>query len=130
MKVYAHQWPLVAVIPWTYADVLVTAVAIAIANLPGDSIVIGGDITVDVATNFGTSCTLDIGDDADPDRYTSSPVDLQSTGRTALTLTGYKMLVTDDLIATPVIVGAAATAGSGRIIIQYVREGRSNEVRT
>lgn len=129
MKVYAHQWPLVAVVPWVYGD-LVTAVATAIANLPGDAIVIGGEIMVDVATDFGTSCTLDVGDDADPDRYTASPVNLQATGRTALTLTGYKMLVADDLIATPVIVGAAATVGSGRIVIQYVKEGRADHVRT
>ena len=129
MKVYSHQWPLVAVVPWVFGD-LVTAVATAIANLPGDAIVTGGEIVVDVGTDFGTSCTLDVGDDADPDRYTASPVDLQTPGRTALTLTGYKMVVSDDLVATPVIVGAAATVGSGRIIVQYVREGRSNEVRT
>lgn len=130
MKVFAHQWPLVAVIPWTYDKLPATAIAEAIANLPGGSVVIGGEIMVDVGTDFGTSCVLDVGDDADPNRYTSSAVDLQTPGRTALTLTGYKMLVTDDLIATPTIVGAAATVGSGRIIVQYVKEGRSNEVRT
>jgi hypothetical protein len=119
------------VVPWTYEDLPATAIAKAIANLPGDAIVVIGHIQVDVGTDFGTSCVLDLGDSADPNRYTSSPIDLQTPGNSFITITGYKTLVSEDLIITPTIVTAGvATVGSGRIVLMYVREGRANEVRT
>ncbi len=127
LKVYGHQWKQAVVVPYTFAD-FTTAVAEAIAQLPPLSTVTGGQVDVDVATDAGTSFVADIGDADDPNRYSSTPINLQALGTTALTVTGFQNLLPTDVIATPTIVGAAATAGNGRIILEYVVEGKANEV--
>lgn len=94
-------------------------------DLPGGAILVGGDVTVLTAWNSATSATLKLGDTADDDRYTGTPIDLKTAGRTALTLTGYKHTVAEALKALLAQAGAAATAGQARISIQYYVLGRS-----
>lgn len=125
-KAQTTQYPVVVSVAFTYADI-VTAVADALAQVPAGATVVGGEVIVDTAWDSVTSAALDVGDGDDPNRYTSSPVNLKSAGRTALTLTGYKYAETDDLEAVSAIVGATA-AGAARINVMYVVEGRGHEV--
>lgn len=94
-------------------------------DLPGGAILVGGDVTVLTAWNSATSATLKLGDTADDDRYTATPIDLKTAGRTALTITGYRHTVAESLKALLAQAGAAATAGQARISIQYYVLGRS-----
>ena len=126
-KVYGHADVLSVVVPFTYTD-FTTAVVEAIAQLPAYAQVVGGDIVISTAFNYGTSAVLDIGDAADDDRYTATQINLNAAARTALTVTGYQYTAPTDIITTPTLAGTAATAGAGRITILYTVEGRSNYV--
>jgi hypothetical protein len=110
-----------------YAD-LTTATAVPAFDVPAGAIVVGGDVTVTEAWNSATDDTLDVGDGDDTDRYSSTIIDNDTTGRTALTLTGYKYTAADtvDLLWTGT--GAVPTAGSLRIHLWYIIEGRGNEI--
>ena len=121
------QYPVVAEIEFTYAD-LTSGTVEDLCQIPAGATVVGGEIIVDTAWDSGTSDTFDIGDGADDDRYTSTIIDLQATGRTALTLTGYQYTETDTIDGTPTSAGTAATAGAARVHIMYVVEGRGHEV--
>ncbi|MES2488547.1 MAG: hypothetical protein V4607_02060 [Pseudomonadota bacterium] len=93
-------------------------------EVPANAILVGGDITVTTAWNSATTATFKLGDAADDDRYTLAAIDLKTLGRTALTLTGFKHTVVERLKALFAQTGAAATAGSARVRIEYVVEGR------
>ena len=108
-----------------FADIAAYGTAEPAIDLPGNAVVVGGDIVVTTPWNSATTATLKLGDAADDDRYTAAAVDLKTAGRTALTLTGFKHTVSEALKALVAQTGAAATAGSARITIQYFVEGRS-----
>lgn len=124
-----YQYPLVKIKRITFAD-LDPAAAVEAHVIPPDGIVIGGAIVVETAWDSGTSATIDVGDEDDPDRYTASPVDLASAGRTALTITGYKYVVPTALHLTLAEAGTVATEGEGYIELQIVMEDRENEAVT
>ena len=107
-----------------FGDITAYGTAEPAIDLPGNAIVAGGDITVITPWNSGTTATLTLGDTAVANRYANT-VDLKTAGRTALTLTGFKHSVAEALKALVAQSGAAATAGSARITIQYFVEGRS-----
>ncbi len=121
-----RQYPLVATAKFTFED-LETGVVAEALGLPGNARVIGGEITVTEAFNSSTSDAADVGDGDDADRYASG-VDLQATGRTELTLTGYQYTTPDTVDITPTFTGGPPTAGEGYVEVMYVLEGRSNEV--
>ena len=108
-----------------FADITTYGTAEPAIDLPGNAVVVGGDVVVTTAWNSATTATLKLGDAADDDRYTAAAVDLKTVGRTALTLTGFKHTVSEALKALVAQTGAAATAGSARITIQYFVDGRS-----
>jgi hypothetical protein len=95
-------------------------------TLPANARVVGGEIVVDTAWD-ATTTTLDVGDGADPDRYTAAPVNLQVAARTALTLTGFKYTETDQVDFELVVTGTATT-GQALVRIEYIVEGRAHEV--
>ena len=108
-----RQWPLSLELTFNYDDdfgddsAAQTTVVVEVARLPVNARVTGGEIVVETAWDNGTTATVDIGDVTDPDRYTASPVDLTSTGRTALTLTGFKHTeVERDINFDPVFAGS------------------------
>jgi hypothetical protein len=122
-----YQWPLNSgPLTFTFAD-LVDGEGVAALRLPPGAVVVGGSIVVQTAWDSGTSATIDVGDSDDDDRYTSSPVDLTTTGRTALTLTGHKYANPDDLQLLLAEDGTAATEGEGYIEVEIVMEGRVSE---
>lgn len=125
-KAVGRQYPLVARQEFTYSD-LEAGTTIEALGIPGNARVIGGELTVTEAFNSGTSDTLDVGDGDNTTRYASG-VNLQSTGRTALTLDGHKYTTPDTADATYAQSGASPTAGAGFIEVMYVIDDRANEV--
>jgi hypothetical protein len=88
-------------------------------DMPPGAIVLGGDVTVTEAFDSGTSDVLDVGDASSENRYVND-VNIAATGRTALVPTGFT--ITDGEPAISVRwtgVGAAPTAGSARLTVQY-----------
>jgi len=132
-KVLGHQHVMTAEIAFTYADLGAAVVASLGAlqdaySLPANARVVGGELVVDTAWVGPTAATLDIGDAADPDRYSATPIDLKTAGRTALTLTGFKTTSPTGVQLDPVLTVAAATAGAAWLRVQYVVQGKSDLV--
>lgn len=97
-------------------------------EMPVNSQVIGGDVTVTTAFDTGTTDVLDVGDDGVANRY-ANDINLKSAARTAITPTGFLYTSTvRHLRFTRVPVGTAATTGAIRAVIQYVQVGREDEV--
>ncbi len=120
-----RQELIVAHLTLGFADPTAYGVAENAFDLPANAIIVGGDVVVGTPWNSATTATLKLGDAADDDRYTAAPVDLKTAGRTALTITGLKYSTADFIKAVVAQTGAAATAGSARISIQYYVEGRA-----
>lgn len=121
-----RQYPLVEKVAIGHAD-LTSGSAVEAIDLPPNATVIGGEFVVETVWDSATSDVADIGDGVDDDRYTSSQIDLQSAGRTALTLTGYKYTGKDTIDITWTGVGGSLTQGSAYLLIQYVIDDRANE---
>lgn len=121
-----RQYPLVAVVTVSYADVA-AAGAYTAAELPLGAVVTGGSVIVDTVFNSTTN-TVSVGDSSSATRYANA-VDLKSAARTALTITGYKHVdATKNLLFTTALTGAAPTQGAFRVIIEYVVAGKAHEV--
>ena len=121
----SRQGLIVAHLTIGYADPTAYGTAENAFDLPGNAVIVGGDVTVLTPWNSATTATLKLGDATDDDRYTNAAIDLKTAGRTALTLTGYKHAVAEALKALVAQTGAAATAGQARITIHYYVEGRA-----
>jgi len=121
-----RQTVLFASISIAFDQIADTGVAVQAINLPYGAQIVGGDVIVDTAFNPGTSLVLDVGDKIVANRY-ANDVDLKTAARTPLGVTGY---VSDggEIFVTPVLVGAAPTAGALRISVQYVIKGRAGLV--
>lgn len=132
LKNSERQYSLWATVVIGFADGLTVAQAIGtgiqdLLDLPGDAEVVGGSIVVTEVWDSGTSAVIDIGDVGDPDRYTASPVDLTSLGRTALVLSGYVTSGEETVDIDPVLVGSDATQGEAIIRVEYVINNRGHE---
>jgi len=127
----ARQYPLVAEVTFTGGTDVTAAGAYEAIDIPSGAIVVGGHL--DVTTAFTDDVDIDIGDGVDPDRYSSTIINADAVGRTALTLDGgaadasytYPALDTIDItIAT-----ATAAAGVATLVVEYVMTtDRENEV--
>lgn len=134
------QYPLVAEFVFNYNDTMVDVVGVpqdygasAIRTnavfetipLPGNAIVVGGDITVDVPYVGPTTATIGVGDMNALNRYATA-VDMKTAARTALTLTGYRGSG-ENLRFTINTTVAVATAGKVSVRAAYIVTGRANE---
>ena len=90
--------------------------------VPAGAIVLGGYVYVSDATT--ASADLDVGDGDDTDRYSPTPVNIDATGLTALTATGYKY-TTDDTIDFTTLAANPAADGVIEVGIWYIIEGRA-----
>jgi hypothetical protein len=124
--VAGRQTPLFAEIAFSFSNIADTGVPVTAVRLPTGAQVVSGAVVIDTAFNNGGAATINAGDAASGARYAGG-VDLKTAGRTALTLTGF---IGDgsDIVITPTLAGAAATQGSGRLLVSYVIAGRSTEV--
>ena len=97
-------------------------------RLPTGARVVGGEVVVEVV--WTNTATIDVGDATDPDEYTASGViDLEVLARTALDLTGFKTTeVERDILLLGNFSVSDSTTGQLYIRIDYVVEGRANEV--
>lgn len=119
----ARQEKQVALVPWTFAD-FVSGVLQPAVDMPHGAIVTGGFFVVDTALNSGTSDTLTVGDSAVDNRYAAG-INGQSAALTALVPTGYKYTAINELGIKWTGVGAVPTAGAGRLLVEYVIDGRA-----
>jgi len=125
-----RQYPLVAESVIGFADILTTAVPVTVMELPQNSVITSIVLYVDTAFSGATSADLDIGDNTDPNRYSQTICEIDAGGIpvNAPAADYYQTLAADsNIIVTPTLVGAAISAGSARLIVEYFVSGRHNE---
>jgi hypothetical protein len=134
-----RQWPLVAEVAFTYAD-LTSGATLPLVKLPPGAVVNSVRLRVDAAWNSATSDTFTIKDAPASNPGGSNTVTYLADGsntnlRTpAVTLseaanTGYNSYPSGGwLVGTWTGVGAAPNAGTARIYVQYTITGRATEV--
>ena len=120
----ARQWPLAEIIRFNVSDV--AAGEVAMADLQGGEVVVGGSLTVVTAWNTTGAATVDLGDEDVGDRYLDG-VNLKAAARTALTLTGHVYPTAAELVATFAFAAADADAGEAILEFTVIREGRQSE---
>lgn len=126
LNVNAHaQWEQSDMIRFDYSD-LTSGTGIVAKTIPAGYVITGGFVTVAQAFNSGTSAVLDLGDADDPNRYSSTSVDLAALGTTALDVTGYQYTAPTDFLLELTEVGAAATEGEAFVVLKLIREGKAD----
>ncbi len=130
LKPDGRQYLLQAVSVIDFSDIIETAVAVEVLELPQNSVITGIVLFVDTAFSGGTTHDLDIGDNTDPNRYTQTISEIDAGGiPTNPPAVDYYQTVQADvnITVTPTHTGAALSAGSARLIVQYYVAGRHNE---
>ena len=122
-----RQYPLQAIVDFGFADLTDSVADIAI-DLPSDAIVTGGHIYISEVFNSTTSDVISVGDTDDDNEYLTAQT-VAALGLTALVPTGVKILAGGKAITLLHVAGTAdtATTGIGQLVVEYVRQGRSNE---
>ena len=121
-----RQYPLVANASFAFGD-LTSGVGAAVFALPQNAVVTGGQVIIDTAFDSATSDNIEVGDAADNNRYLTS-TSIAAAGRTALVPSGYQVANANRNIEIEWTgVGAAPSAGAGRIQVEYIVEGRATE---
>lgn len=93
---------------------------------PVGSVLLGGNVRVTTVFD-GTTAVLDLGDEVDTNRYTSTPINLKAAANTVLVPEGYvyggagakKMRLT----YTPT--GSPTDAGEGQIVLSFAKVNRA-----
>ena len=124
-----RQNTLVANLDVALADMTSAAVEPAI-KLPYNSVVTGGFVNVTEVWDSTTSDALDIGHSDDDDEYTTTPIDLQVLGVTALIVTGYKNTGGLDIDFIWTSGGGVPATGTATVVVEYYIDGRATEVQT
>lgn len=95
-----------------------------VMELPPGAVVLGANMVVSEAFNAATTATMSLGDTGNANRYANA-LDVRTAGVKAGAMTGYVSRATSDLILTYAETGAAATAGTARLYVQYIVEGKT-----
>jgi len=103
-----------------------SGVAIAAIDMPVGAIVVGGYLKPDVVMDAGATDTLSLGDAVSATRYLNG-ADVHALTKVDLALTGYQHTAASNTLKLTWTGGTPAnlSAGSGRIIINYIVAGRS-----
>jgi len=124
-----RQFPVVAYVEFTYAEIPTTATAYTSVAVPVGSIFTLMKIFITTAWAAGDH-DLDFGDATDADEYSGTIVELDgSAGFPANqpVLSGFQTTLSEpDLVLTPTH-SAGATAGAARLYVEYITEGRFHE---
>lgn len=121
-----HQFVKSAIADFTYAD-FVSGTYKELIDLPANAVVIGGRLIADTAWNSATSDTLAVGDNTTAARYKAAQDVKTAAGLWALVPTGFRVTNTQlGLGITWTGVGAAPTAGAGRLEVEYIVEGSAD----
>ena len=102
---------------------LTSGQAASAINMPPGAVITGGSVVVTTAFNSATSDALTVGDTTSATKYLSTD-NIHTTGLTALVPTGY-VSQGEDLQVTWTGVGAAPTAGSFTLGIDYYIQGEA-----
>lgn len=121
-----RQDVLVAHVTVTYDDLTSGSAAEAV-DVPPDAIYLRGYVDVKTAWDSNTSDVLDVGDGDDDDRYTSSQIDISSTGITELDTVSKQYAEKDTVDLTWTGTGTAPTQGELDLIFEYIVEDRAVE---
>lgn len=122
-----RQYPLVAVQTVDYTG-YTSGVALDAVELPIGARVLGVNFYTDTAWNTGTTAVLKVGDANAANRYINDQ-DIKTTGSEPATqAVGYRYASGGNIKVTITDTGTAPTAGSGVLVVQYVVEGRANDV--
>lgn len=122
LKNAGRQYPIVAVQQVDYTSTAEDAV-----TLPVGARVLGVNFYTDVAWNSATSAAISVGDAGSATRYINAQ-DIKTLGsETAVQAVGYSYPSGGQIKVAVANVGAP-TAGSGTLIVQYVIDGRANDV--
>lgn len=117
----------VASLTINYGDITPAGTYDAI-DLPVGAQVVGGEIITDTGVTGGglSAATISLGDASSATRYLSAS-SVFAAGRAALTLTGYKHTSSTPLlkVVSAFAGGTTPTAGSVRINVQYIVDGRA-----
>jgi hypothetical protein len=97
-----------------------------VINLPGNAVVIGGDLTVETASDDSGTATIAVGDSGSATRYLAA-TNLKAAARTALNLTGYRG-AGENIRLTIANQNGNATVGKATVRVMYTIQGRANEV--
>lgn len=121
-----RQWALVAKVAFGFADFLAdSGVALDAVDLPVGASVTGASLTIDEVFDSGTSDAFDVA---------GAGVSLAATDGQALGTTVDTSLDSTALAVQTAVtlewtgVGAPPTQGSGFLLIDYIMDGRANEV--
>jgi hypothetical protein len=123
-----RQTVLVANVDFLETDLLLTATSYAACALPQNAVVTGGQLIIDTAFDAETSAALDVGDSASGVRYEDGQDVRTAAGIWALTPTGFQVTnATRNILLEPTYNSVLGSAGVGRLIVEYIVEGRSIE---
>lgn len=101
---------------------LENGVAVAAVKLPAKSRVLGGGVRVTQVFNSSASDELKVGDTGVTDRYSATPVNLQTLGFTPLYTTGYQYTDVGSINLIWSSGGGVPTTGTGVLIVEYVTD--------
>ena len=129
-KKSARQAPIVATCDFTYADLTSGAYA-GMVDLPAGAIVTGGYVAVTTLFNSATTDKFSIGDKvgsaaATAATYAAQSADVTATGQAAaITPTGAKYTGAATVGVVWTGAGTAPDAGAGRLVVEYIVDGRA-----
>lgn len=136
LKPDGRQYALQAVSVIVFGDIPGSD-AVDVIELPQNAVVTSMVLVVDTAFAGGSTHDLDIGDTADPDRYTQTIAEIDASGipTNAPAVSGsqaaddyYQTESGDEFITvTPTHTGGNPSSGSARLIVEYYIAGRQNE---
>jgi len=139
IKNRALQYPLSAMFEFDIAsgDVMVntsgtsqtfkaTSGVFDVIGLPINSMVVGGDLIVETASDDTGTATLSVGDSGSATRYLGA-TSIKSAARTALVPTGFMNSSGLDVRITLANANGNATVGKVRLHVMYVIKNRQNE---
>ena len=129
-KLSGRQDVIVANADFTFSDVTPSGVYQAAVDLPAGAIVTSGGLSISTAFNSGTSDTFSIGDKegsaaAAGTAYAAAAA-RAAGGSNPIVPTGKKYTVPSTVGVLWTGVGAAPTAGVGRLTVHYFVDGRAN----
>jgi hypothetical protein len=122
-----RQYPLVAEAVLDYDDLLPSATEVDIVKLPPGSRVLDVRVYVDTAFDAAGTDLFSVGDSDSATLYANG-VDVATTGAKTTAGFGKKYASSETLIGTYTHTSTAPTAGSLRVTVTYVVEGRVNEI--
>ena len=122
------QFPRVAMQRVTQAE-LPTGAVVPVIKVPPGAIVTGGGFKVTTAFNSATTDTIDVGDTGGADTLLNGGDDNGSTtGWYPLVPNGTQYTAGGWITVENTAAGTEGTAGEGYLVVEYIVEGRFNEI--